>query len=268
MKLLTLNTHSWLEENQLEKLTYLAEKIATEAYDLIALQEVNQLWTNDNETTELNADNFGGLLVKALAEKELFYEYHWVPVHLGFNKYDEGLAILSRLPVKQTKEILISDDYPFADHRRRKALGVELIINGRSHWFYSLHFSWWQQNPDEGFLKEWQTLTAHLQDLKHQQTGKALIFLLGDFNNPAQEKKQGYQLIRADGWYDTFVLAEKTSGSATVEAEITGWENNQQGIRIDYIFVSEKIPVRSSKVCFDGQNAPVVSDHYGVEIVF
>ena len=42
MKLLTLNTHSWLEENQLEKLDILCEAIITEDYDLISLQEVNQ----------------------------------------------------------------------------------------------------------------------------------------------------------------------------------------------------------------------------------
>ncbi|HCO71570.1 MAG TPA: hydrolase, partial [Enterococcus sp.] len=40
MKVLTLNTHSWLEENQLEKCKMIAQEIATGDYDIIALQEV------------------------------------------------------------------------------------------------------------------------------------------------------------------------------------------------------------------------------------
>lgn len=42
MKLLTLNCHSWQEENQIEKIQYLAKVIQEEEYDVIALQEVSQ----------------------------------------------------------------------------------------------------------------------------------------------------------------------------------------------------------------------------------
>ncbi len=47
---MTLNTHSWLEEEPVTKLQDLADKILTERYDVIALQEVNQLI----ETTIVN----------------------------------------------------------------------------------------------------------------------------------------------------------------------------------------------------------------------
>ncbi len=43
MKVLTLNTHSWLEDGQEAKLKVIAQEIAAGDYDLIALQEVNQL---------------------------------------------------------------------------------------------------------------------------------------------------------------------------------------------------------------------------------
>ena len=42
MKVLTLNTHSWLEDDQEAKLKVIAQEIAAGDYDLIALQEVNQ----------------------------------------------------------------------------------------------------------------------------------------------------------------------------------------------------------------------------------
>lgn len=35
MKLLTLNCHSWQEENQAEKITYLAETIKEKSYDVV-----------------------------------------------------------------------------------------------------------------------------------------------------------------------------------------------------------------------------------------
>ena len=49
MKLLTLNCHSWQEENQLEKIKYLAEIIDHEDFDVVALQEVSQEISNKKE---------------------------------------------------------------------------------------------------------------------------------------------------------------------------------------------------------------------------
>ncbi|HHL9982595.1 TPA: exodeoxyribonuclease III, partial [Streptococcus pyogenes] len=42
-KVLTLNTHSWMQANTLKKLVALAEHILAEKYDIICLQEINQL---------------------------------------------------------------------------------------------------------------------------------------------------------------------------------------------------------------------------------
>ena len=42
MKLLTLNCHSWQEDNQIEKIKYLAKIIKEKQYDVIALQEVRK----------------------------------------------------------------------------------------------------------------------------------------------------------------------------------------------------------------------------------
>lgn len=46
-KFLTLNTHSWMEEEQETKLNQLAERILQEKYDVICLQEVNQLMESE-----------------------------------------------------------------------------------------------------------------------------------------------------------------------------------------------------------------------------
>ena len=42
MKLLTINVHAWIEENQDKKMEILAKVIAENDYDVVAMQEVNQ----------------------------------------------------------------------------------------------------------------------------------------------------------------------------------------------------------------------------------
>ena len=42
MKILTLNTHAWAEEDQLNKISQLADFINTHQFDVISMQEVNQ----------------------------------------------------------------------------------------------------------------------------------------------------------------------------------------------------------------------------------
>ncbi|MBJ8193085.1 exodeoxyribonuclease III, partial [Bacillus cereus] len=55
MKLLTLNAHAWMEENQHDKLKQLAAFIDEQQFDVIALQEVNQ----SMEETPLSPDDLG-----------------------------------------------------------------------------------------------------------------------------------------------------------------------------------------------------------------
>lgn len=40
------------------------------------------------------------------------------------------------------------------------------------------------------------------------------------------------------------------------------------GMRIDYIWTSRKVPVRSSRVIFNGSYEPIVSDHYGIIVEY
>lgn len=42
MQILTLNTHAWAEEDQLNKISQLADFINTHQFDVISMQEVNQ----------------------------------------------------------------------------------------------------------------------------------------------------------------------------------------------------------------------------------
>ena len=66
MKLLTLNCHSWREENQLDKIKYLAKIIHENQYDVIALQEVSQHIESSFVNDKIRTDNFVYVLLSEL----------------------------------------------------------------------------------------------------------------------------------------------------------------------------------------------------------
>ena len=100
MKLLTLNTHAWLEDNQAEKMDVIAETIVEKGYDIIALQEVNQLMSSPAISQALKLDNYGVVLLNKINPRvRQKYSLFWSNSHIGYDKYDEGIAFLTKLPV-------------------------------------------------------------------------------------------------------------------------------------------------------------------------
>ncbi|MBL1225582.1 endonuclease/exonuclease/phosphatase family protein [Enterococcus sp. BWR-S5] len=269
MKILTLNTHSWLEDNPLEKLEQLAKVIVEREYDLIALQEVNQSITADTEETDvffhgaaldglaIHADNFALLLSKKLQSFGQSYYWCWQPVHIGYGRYHEGVALFSKKPI-DSKGYLVSKQSEFTDYRTRKILFGRTQLDGREVVAVSCHYSWWLEDETEGFLKEWQ------QTLEHLAEYDVPILLLGDFNNPAGMSEQGYELVLKH-FRDSYEHAEEIDGEHTVVKEIDGWSGNNQKLRIDFVFTSEEIKAKRYEVLFDGRKTPIISDHFGIE---
>ncbi len=137
MKVLTLNTHSWLEENQLEKCKMIAQEIATGDYDIIALQEVNQtiaaqaivpdgLYCPTDTLVEIKEDNFALRLVEELQLLDCDYYWSWTYSHVGYDIYHEGNTLLSKQPII-AKEYLASQATDVWDHTTRKNLSGYLI---------------------------------------------------------------------------------------------------------------------------------------------
>ena len=117
------------------------------------------------------------------------------------------------------------------------------------------------------------------------------VWLMGDFNSLDSIIGQVYDLLSESGWKDTFCLARERDCGVTVGKVIDGWRERlsdtkvlknpktekedspddgsacQEGMRMDYIWCSERVPILSSCVICNGENYPVVSDHYGVLVV-
>lgn len=263
MKILTLNTRSWVDGNK-EQLPILAAEIAKADYDVIALQEVNQskeaaeayvdgFYCPTPTNAPVKADNFVLKLVEALQVMDKEYYWSWSFCHYGYDSFEEGVALLSKEPmIAKDYVITATEDYE-ADHARRILVGLT-EGDGRLIQVVSGHFDWWQEH----FASEWQNTLADV--------GKdhALI-VAGDFNEPAAGP--GYQLILASSdLQDAFTAAQKRTGEFTVPGEIAGWEGNQEAKRVDYVFADANFDILSYEVTFDGKVAPQISDHYGVSV--
>ena len=170
----------------------------------------------------IHQDNFALCLVEKLAEAGLDYHWSWAYNHIGFDIYNEGVAILSRKPIAP-KEILVSEENDPRDYHTRKVLLVETEVEGKLMTITSCHLSWW----DKGFQGEWSKLEEELLKVKTP------LVLMGDFNNPVDY--EGYQHILKSPLklQDSHKVAQKISGRATVEGEIAGWDGNQDALKID-----------------------------------
>lgn len=273
MKLLDLNTHSWIEENPLEKLQQLVEFIEQGDYDVITLQEVNQLmteavWQPDEwfcpvaEQRAIKQDNFAKMLVERLRERGLNYYWAWADAHIGYDKYDEGVAILSKKPLTASaKWVSVTQDR--SDYHTRVVLIAQTMIEQRLAQVASGHFSWWDNGSQAAFSYEWN----QTQQLLKQES--LPIILMGDFNNPADKRSEGYDLMMASelALQDAFVTAKNCDGEHTVAHAIDGWSENAELLRIDLALFSYSLQIENYRVVLDGKNGPQVSDHFGIEVV-
>lgn len=299
MKIITINIHSLEEPDYERKLHQFADVILAEQPDIFAMQEVNQSVAAERlEQSKLSGyvkcedfegevrqDNHGARLSGLLLEKGVRYFWTWVPAKLGYKKYDEGLAIFSRCPILEVDSFRISRCDDYENWKTRRILGVR-TENG---WFYTVHMGWWD-DEEEPFSEQWKRLEGHIRGKIKEADGRSM-WLMGDFNSLDRISGQGYDLVSESGWQDTYCLAREKDRGITVGKVIDGWRERLsdqklqkslksdgriisedqdpclEGMRIDYIWCSCRVPILSSRVICNGENYPVVSDHYGVMIV-
>ncbi len=269
MKLLTLNTHSVPDRKDDPAVAVLANLIEAELPDIIALQEVNQL-ASAMETAlpeeyitvygapvPLKEGNFLLKLTDELRSRGLSYTACYLPMKLGYGKYDEGLAFLCLKPPLRADGFYISQETDYKSWQVRMALK----INYGSLDFYNLHMSRYD-NKNEPFEKQWERLR---QDFT---AGSALV-LMGDLNCPSEVREEGYDIIIADGFCDLYASAREKTGDITVPDAIDGWRDKNEGKRIDFILTR---PLPTGKICYrtvlDGRSTPKISDHFGVLVEF
>ncbi len=259
MKLLTINVHSWLENNQLEKLDTLAKTIVEKKYDVIAMQEVNQLINSENVYSNIKKDNFGKMLLdKINSYGESGYSYYWTYSHIGFDKYEEGLAILAKGKVCDVEDFYCTSHQDIHSISSRKILKVTLEINNQTIEFYSCHMNL-PTCEDENIRENLYNLVNHTDDSN-------LKIFMGDFNTDYFNQKKDYNMIIEMGLFDTYEMAQKKDDGVTVYKNISGWEDSMNKKKLDYIFSNRELNVTESSVIFNNTNYPIISDHNGLEV--
>ena len=259
MKLLTLNCHSWQEEHQLDKINYLAKTIKENDYDVIALQEVSQHMLGKQFKGQLKTDNYVVVLQEALQKLGVNdYEIVWNFAHIGFQVYEEGLCLLSKHPIIEKESFFITQTEDTLNWKARRIVRATINYEGECVDLYSCHLGWWEDEEEPAKLQ--------IEELNKRLNTQRRAFLMGDFNNNANLRDKGYDYMLRLGWIDTYQLAQEKDRGITVKGKIDGWEENEVGLRLDYVFTNRETNVKRSKVIFNGENKAVVSDHYGVEV--
>ena len=253
MKLMTINSHSLIEDNYMEKCDIFADAINRVNPDIIAMQEVNQSINSKivDELSGIREDNHALKIFNKINN----YHFSWLRVKNGYKIYDEGLVIFSKKPIYDVKSLLLTNTNDYNNWKKRTAqiakIGDFIICN--------VHMGWWNDS-DEPFSEQFERLNSYLS--LYDNT----IFLMGDFNSPSDVKGEGYDMVISNGWYDTYALAKTKDDGFTVTGNIAGWEQNRDSKRIDYIFTNRELEIKSSEVIFNGSNEKIISDHSGVII--
>lgn len=260
LKVLILNLHCYQEENQDEKFTQIAKAINELGADIICLQEVAEYWRDGQGDWESNSAK----IINDRLTKPFHLHTDWS--HLGFDKFREGVAILSRYPLSHHEAKYVSDSHDVYSIHSRK------VVMARAHVPYigpinvfSAHLSW----LEDGFQQQFQRL-HEWAEYSHTEDVKATL-LCGDFNITAGTS--GYEYVVNSNHYDDQYLAANEHGvfEKIFRVNDAHWQHLlAEDYRIDYIFMNKasQLQVTSAKVLFTDDDYGRVSDHCGYFMTF
>ncbi len=259
-KVMILNLHCYQEDNQDSKFTQIAKAINEQNIDVVCFQEVAEFWNDGHGDWDTN--------VAKIINDRLDRPYHlytdWS--HLGFDKYQEGVAILSKYPLLEQDSTYISSSQSIDNiHSRKVVMGqVDVPYFGLLN-IYSAHLSWWE----DGFFEQFERLNDWVIDKQTKNVKGSL--LCGDFNiTPGSE---GYNLVvKARHYEDQFLLANNHGAIQKIfKVNDPYWQNKySDDYRIDYIFLIKKSQLEavSGYVLFTDEDYGRVSDHCGYVVTF
>ncbi len=177
LRVLTLNLHTWQEEDQLSKFDQVARAIRELGIDLVCLQEVGENW---NDGAGDWASNAARIINDDLPRP---YHLHTDWSHLGFDRFREGVAILSRHPFAYVDAGYVSDSTDPYDIHARKVVMAQVRVPGIGAVnVFSVHLSW----PSDGFYPQFERLLAWVEGRQTPELAGTLV--CGDFNIAAESE--------------------------------------------------------------------------------
>lgn len=260
LKVMILNLHCYQEDNQDYKFSQIAKAINELDVDIVCLQEVAELWNDGQGDWNTNSAK--------IINDRLNPPYHlytdWA--HLGFDKYREGVAILSRYPMLKRDSKYVSNSHSaYSIHSRKVVMAqVHVPYMGLINCF-SAHLSWWA----DGFSEQFNRLSSWAAANRTDDVRGTL--LCGDFNiTPGSE---GYNLVVHSKEYDDQFLSVNSHGvfEKVFKVNDPHWQDYvADDYRIDYIFMNKAsdLAIISGRVVFTEEDYGRVSDHCGYLMIF
>ncbi len=260
LNVMILNLHCYQEDNQQRKFRQIAKAIDEQQADVVCFQEAAEHWNDGHGDWASNSVN----IINQRLKQPMHLYYDWS--HLGFDKYREGVAILSRYPLHHQHSRYVSDSHdPYSIHSRKVVMAqIQVPYIGAINVF-SAHLSWWE----DGFQFQFRRLCEWADTLHHENTQATL--LCGDFNIAAGSI--GYQQVVNGGQYEDQYLAVNRHGlfEKIFRVNDSHWRQFlADDYRIDYIFMNKTAKLRATcaRVLFTEQDYGQVSDHCGYLMSF
>lgn len=260
LKVMILNLHCYQEDQQDRKFSQIAKAINEQDVDIVCFQEVAEYWNHGHGDWASNSAN----IINQRLKPPMHLYTDWS--HLGFDKYREGVAILSRYPLQYTQSRYVSDSHDaYSIHSRKVVMANLQVPYLGSLNVFSAHLSWWE----DGFQQQFQRLCEWAGSLAEQAVNATL--LCGDFNIAAGSI--GYQLVVQSNQYEDQYLAANQQGlfEKIFRVNDAHWGNSMaDDYRIDYIFMNKtsSLKVTSATVLFTDWDYGQVSDHCGYLMTF
>ncbi|NCD35035.1 MAG: endonuclease [Spartobacteria bacterium] len=260
LRVLTLNLHCYQEENQDHKFRQIAKAIQDFHLDLVCLQEVAENWNDGNGDWASNAAR--------IINSYLPFQYHVHTnySHLGFDRFREGVAILSRHEFTMTDSGYVSDSQDVYDiHARRVVMAqVHVPYFGPVNLF-SAHLSW----PEDGFYIQFERMRQWANE-RHGPNVAATL-LCGDFNIKAYSESYAH-IVNTREYEDQYLKVLNRSKFDRVYRECAPDVCREMGDdgRIDYIFLKKgsKVHLLDGMELFTDHSYGRVSDHTGYYVEF
>ncbi len=259
LRAMALNLHTYQESDQLRKFEQVARAIREQQIDIVCLQEVGEHWNNGEGDWASNAARIIN------SHLPMPYHLHTDFSHLGFDRFREGVAILSRYPFAYTDAGYVSDSHdPFDIHSRKIVMAqIRVPYIGKVNVF-SAHLSW----PSGGFYSQFERLQRWAAERHTSDVTATLV--CGDFNIAAGS--EAYRHIVDTGEYeDQFLKIVSPSVFQRVFRERQGDAMRllAQDGRIDYLWLRNGSRLRAIRAeeLFTASRYGRVSDHtaYWVE---
>jgi len=259
MKVMSLNLNSYQEENQSEKFEKIAGTIVEKGIDVAVFCEASQRISTETFNNYVRVDNAIKLICDLVNQQsDDRYEFAWDFSHYGFKIYEEGIGILTKLPIKEVVTKYVSKTHDIFTFKSRKIMRTIIDYYGEDIAFYSVQLGWLDDGY-EPFLNQFENLNNWVQELD------CVSILAGDFGNDVMTK--AYQKIIDANYIDQYVLHKNDGMHDETFINPVCWDDYQdyKPLRLDYIFTNSlKYKAIDAQLLFPKEER--VSDHKAVYI--